>query len=345
MLWRVFNEIAGGVYVDFSPGLVSQTFYNIGWQGFNIDSNADNLVRLQRPRDTNICVSSSDEFATIWRDYLTTDRPVHFAHIPSHCVVAALGNSDWQSARPWVFVVQQTSGEHQNVVPTDWMNVLTSSDYQFAYQDGLFWLFVAHEHASLLESLKHPPNIFDNFSLRLDPEPLMRQVGSHDTAVHYAPGVLMSLKASAAHGRATELKLKGLLSHVRFELDATKNELETLRSSTSWRITSPLRLTVEFLRTEILAKIRNRLREAVETLAPSLQKRPRLDQALRRLINRTPGLKRFVSRAAGISISQGTADGVRELDAPPIGGVQGMPVRAQHMYAELQAAILDKNRG
>lgn len=65
--------------------------------------------------------------------------------------------------RPWIIVVEATVPNSQVLNHHLWENRLTESSYHFANFDGLNRYYVASEHIDLLEILKVPVNVFDNF--------------------------------------------------------------------------------------------------------------------------------------------------------------------------------------
>jgi len=61
MLWRVFNTLTSGTYIDVGAGdptvdSVTKAFYDRGWSGINIDPLKNNIMSLNKERllDTNL---------------------------------------------------------------------------------------------------------------------------------------------------------------------------------------------------------------------------------------------------------------------------------------------------
>jgi FkbM family methyltransferase len=71
MLWRALKHVENGFYVDvgaYSPeeDSVTKAFYDRGWNGINIEPNADRQAEFvrQRQRDINLCLAVSDSNGT-----------------------------------------------------------------------------------------------------------------------------------------------------------------------------------------------------------------------------------------------------------------------------------------
>jgi hypothetical protein len=76
---------------------------------------------------------------------------------------SALQGLDLTKYRPWIILVESTQPNSQVEIHEEWEEILTSSDYLFAYFDGLNRFYVSKEHHELLTSFSTPPNVFDCF--------------------------------------------------------------------------------------------------------------------------------------------------------------------------------------
>ncbi|MGL4222332.1 MAG: FkbM family methyltransferase, partial [Shewanella sp.] len=158
----------------------------------------------QRVRDINInaAASDSDGFLKIWqsevRGWATADADIVVKHeanghkgewldVPSYKLKdicnkydvktvhfmkidvegfekTVLSGMDFSIYRPWVLVIEATKPNSQEFNHIEWEDIILSSDYIFAYCDGLNRFYVAAEHSELLAALKYPPNVFDEFT-------------------------------------------------------------------------------------------------------------------------------------------------------------------------------------
>jgi len=78
---------------------------------------------------------------------------------------AVLAGMDFERFRPWIVVVEATKPNSNEETHQQWEGGLLASRYRYAYADGLNRFYVANEHLELLQALKYPPNVLDNFAL------------------------------------------------------------------------------------------------------------------------------------------------------------------------------------
>jgi FkbM family methyltransferase len=71
--------------------------------------------------------------------------------------------ADLRKFRPWIMIVEATKPNSMEEVYEEWDGLLTGAGYLFAYADGLNRFYVAVEHSELIQFLKYPPNVFDDF--------------------------------------------------------------------------------------------------------------------------------------------------------------------------------------
>lgn len=151
--------------------------------------------------------------ANIWKYHVPPQQEVHFLKIDVEGFEeAALHGNDWGQNRPWIVVVESTVPMSHEESYESWENILTNSEYRFAYADGLNRFYIASEHPELLEAFKYPPNVFDEFIL-------------HDTL--------------QAVSRAQQTEERAQQAEERAQQEAST--LQILYNSRSWRITAPLR--------------------------------------------------------------------------------------------------------
>lgn len=90
--------------------------------------------------------------------------PIHFLKIDvegaEKKVLDGLNLSRW---RPWVLIIEATTPNSTELSFEGWESSVIAAEYEMAYFDGLNRFYVAREHIALVEQLKTPPNIFDDF--------------------------------------------------------------------------------------------------------------------------------------------------------------------------------------
>ena len=91
--------------------------------------------------------------ASVWDEHVT--GPVHFLKIDVEGHEAAVvAGADFARHRPWVVMIEAT-------YPELWRSKIESAGYRFALDDGINFVFVANEHAELVEKLTRPVTSLD----------------------------------------------------------------------------------------------------------------------------------------------------------------------------------------
>lgn len=210
MLRRALRGVEKGFYVDIgaqdpSNDSVTRAFYDLGWNGINVDPARHWFEKLmqERAHDTNLCVAVSDragelKFYDVKDTGLSTTNEayakrhaddgfevseyvvpcvtldeicrqnnvtqIHFLKVDCEgAEAAALRGFSFDSARPWIVVVEATEPKSEVPAYEDWQDLLLGHGYHFVYADGLNRFYVADEHAELDVAFVHPPNVFDQF--------------------------------------------------------------------------------------------------------------------------------------------------------------------------------------
>jgi FkbM family methyltransferase len=280
VLWRALKHVKNGFYIDVGANdpeidSVTKAFYDRGWSGINVEPIADHFNDLQeaRLRDVNLrCVASSYRgemeiwesqtrgWATTSKDVIAlhtgngfigrlskvpalplieiclkhVDQEIHFLKIDVEGSEDDVINSmDFSRIRPWILLIESTIPN--TTVPNYdiWEEKITGANYIFAYSDGINRYYVAKEHSELLGSLQYPPNVFDSFILSQQHSSELRAQESNDQAKRAAN------RAIQAEDRAMQAEKRALKLQGQYNL---------IISSTSWRVTAPLRRAVNTIK-------------------------------------------------------------------------------------------------
>jgi FkbM family methyltransferase len=287
MLWRALGNVKNGFYIDVGasdPNVdsVTKVFYQAGWHGINLEpmpSQFSDLAR-ERPRDINLQCAAAAENGTIeiWecdvRGWATASADVVAQHMAGghsgivHTVQAyrladlcskyvddqihflkidvegfeksVILGMDFLCFRPWIMVIEATRPNSSEEAYMEWESEVLTNGYLLAYIDGLNRFYVAAEHRELIGAFRFPPNVFDDYIL-----------SSHVNSDLKAKEA--ESRAQEAESRAQEAESKAQESwaraeRVESEYDYSLAQLIALSTSTSWRITKPLRCTVDRLR-------------------------------------------------------------------------------------------------
>ncbi len=183
------------------------------------------------------------------------DRDIHFLKIDvegaEHDV---LQSTSLQSIRPWIIVVEATAPRSPITNYHLWELLLTTRGYQFAYFDGLNRFYVADEHRELMAALQVPPNTFDGFmrrgewQARSDNHHLRQQLTTQASEFAKEQATISPLRDALQQqtlqlqARNQELQaMYDQLHAVQAQMQVVQARVQAIESSTSWRLTAPLR--------------------------------------------------------------------------------------------------------
>ncbi|MCL4443484.1 MAG: FkbM family methyltransferase [Actinobacteria bacterium] len=281
MLLRALGGVgtSTGFYVDVGaqdPVVDSMTkaFYERGWHSINIDPVQhwyyQRLV-ADRPRDINLNVAASssnghvrfyevedtglstvkeelahdavsrgykvreEEVVTRRLDSILTmfdPEQIHFLKVDVEGAERdVLEGIDLTVTRPWIILVEAMApADHpSDMVPSheEWEYLLTETGYEYVYFDGLNRFYVAEEHGSCADAFQFPPSYWRDWFIPYR-EYLLREEEKRILAVE------KDLTHKLQRARAQVFNLEQ-------ELKSRSTELSVIYSSTSWRITKPIR--------------------------------------------------------------------------------------------------------
>ncbi len=384
MLWRALKHVENGFYIDVgandpSDDSVTRAFYKQGWHGINIEpllSHYADLVR-ERPRDTNLqcaCGASNGEIE-IWecdvRGWGTASAAVVAQHeanghegvfhkvpvLPLSEICAdnvssevhflkidvegfeksVIEGMDFSRCRPWILVVEATRPNSTAEVHADWEGIVQSSEYVFAYSDGLNRFYVAKEHSELMPALRYPPNVLDGFI----------RAGEFYAALGAQQA---EAKAQQAEAKAQQAEAKAQ------QAETASNErlaqLQAVYSSTSWKVTKPLRAIKRLLAGDfatlgrstaaVTLKAKQTFRPVLSSSIKYVFKKPVLRKTIDAALKYFPGLRqRLVNVAVNTRVVGGNSHAQRALPLE----FHAMTPRARQIYHDLKAAFESKNKG
>jgi len=301
----------------------------------------------------------------VWADYVPTGQEVHFLKVDVEGFEAAvLRGNDWRKNRPWIIVVESTLPMSQEQSYGDWEPMLLNAGYYYAYFDGLNRFYVAKEHSGLLDSFKAPPNFFDDFVLyrQQEAEAAEERATQAEAKAMAAEerATQAEAKAMAAEERATQAEAKAMAAEERAaqaeakamaaEERAAQAEaaLRAVYQSRSWRITRPLRELAGLMRRgrDGAKRVAKRLMAtSLDLLIRLGTSRPWVKRPALALIRRYPRIEARLRQLAAlhgfIDHTSTSAMGANMLLELPH-GLENLPPRARQIYAQLKAAIKQK---
>jgi FkbM family methyltransferase len=175
---------------------------------------------------------------------------------------------DFKKWRPWLIIIEATAPMSQETLHQSWEFLLTDSDYEFVYFDGLNRYYVAQEHAELKPAFATPPNVFDSFVLNVDQEAksrvaeaerIARRAQLHAQAMERATAeaerktaqaelVAVQATEQAKAAQQAETNARAQTDLVALQNAALSAQLAATLASTSWRMTQPYRLLASKLK-------------------------------------------------------------------------------------------------
>ncbi|MFL9870939.1 FkbM family methyltransferase [Paraburkholderia megapolitana] len=227
--------------------------------------------------------------------------PIHFLKVDVEGAEGdVLGGGDFQHFRPWIVLVEATLPLSQEQSYAGWEPILTSQGYSFVWFDGLNRFYLADEKKGELgKHFQVQPNVFDEFQLplhllqraeRAEQEAQQIREQSAETLREAQATSRQAIRAveqsaheaDAASRRAAEAvqQLAQTLDETRQRTNAALAEqarrsdevqraarkaderVAAVLSSTSWRVTAPLRAIVT--RTPI--QVRSMLRRGAKAI-------------------------------------------------------------------------------
>jgi FkbM family methyltransferase len=257
-LHRCFADRTDGMWIDVGAWLpdidsVTKVLSDRGWRGINIEPVPTFFEQLAsaRPHDINLQCAVGDTSGTalihhvphtglsttrrdfadraaverqvttieievpqqtlndIWEEHVADKQEVQVLKIDVEgSEDEVLAGIDLQSHRPWVIIVESNLPDTR-IQSYDWEPRLTASSYAHVLYDGLNRWYVAKEHEDLAQHFTVPVCLFDH--------------------------VVRFNHVQREHELTAQLDRQ----HVANE--QLRRTIDELRSSTSWKITSPMR--------------------------------------------------------------------------------------------------------
>ena len=189
----------------------------------------------------------------------------------------------WKNSkcRPWIILIESTRPLTQDVSYSEWEPILLAKDYQFVYFDGLNRFYVHKQHKELFQYFKTPVNVFDNFALSgLSSHSFHKHLSmkaQESEAKAQAQIEVMKAQESEAKAQAQievmKVDLANLqqLNHHHWALAGERQiKIDAIYSSTSWRITFPMRWIVNKWRMFNLSDFKQTIKRNIKTFLYSL---------------------------------------------------------------------------
>jgi FkbM family methyltransferase len=279
---------------------------------------------------------------------------------------SVIDGADFSRFRPWILVIEATKPNSTEEIHGEWESTVLSADYVLGYTDGLNRFYIARERDELRDSLRHPPNVFDEFirSEQLDSELRAQQAETRAQQAE-AKALQAEAKALQAEAKALQAEAKALQAEAKAQRAEAASferlaQLQAVYASTSWRLTKPIRAFKRILggdfsilgRTAaaVTLKAKQVLRAAIANGIGYVLNQPKLRSVLIPVFKTFPWLLPRLFRVmhnTGVVLGQEAyatfaSFSLAHLDAALL--PQTMTPRARRIYVSLKAAVDKKNR-
>jgi FkbM family methyltransferase len=373
MLWRALKHVEHGFYIDVgandpSVDSVTKAFYDRGWTGINIEplnQHYEDLI-THRPNDINLRIAAGSENGEIeiWecdvRGWATADPRAISAHsktghtgqyltVPQRRLTeicekhvtgeihflkidvegfekTVIDGMDFSKYRPWILVIEATKPNSTEEVQDEWESDILTAKYTMCYTDGINRFYLANEHKDLHERFRHPPNVLDEYlsASQVNSEHKAQQAQTMAQQAE-AKAKLAGVRATRAAAQAQQAE-----AHAR-QAEAHMNDL---LSSTSWRITAPVRRVAGLVYRLKPQVLKSKLKTLLKDVALYIGQRPKLKRMTLVALGRFPSLKSRLLRLVQGSVAADSAAALYESTELP-----HLSLRARQIYADLKTAI------
>lgn len=259
-----------------------------------------------------------------------------------------LQGMNFKKFRPWIVVVEATKPNSTEDIHETWESLIVENNYVFAYADGVNRFYVSAEQShNLLDVLRYPPNVFDGYIRvqQLDSE-IRAQASESKAQQAQEQATQAEAKAHQAQEQATQADAKA--QQAQAALVAHMTQLHAVYSSTSWRITAPLRWVIHQLRLLRDLGFKQRAKAAFEKVlrkvVPWIVARPKLKSLVSQLVYALGFDHRLKSLVRNLLAShQQSAHQDSSQQIPT--DLTTLTSRARQIYHDLKLGIEIKQRG
>lgn len=382
ILSKALHDVDRGFYVDVGckdPNTDNSTkyFYDLGWNGINIEPNPRYFERLAlaRTRDINLnqgiagfggtrqCLFldalSEPEFrladeATsecsivqtkvthldqVLESYRPNFQDIHFLKITvEDHEKQVFEGLNLNRFRPWIILVLSLTPARQEENYDSYESHLAQNGYEFVFSNGLYRFYLAKEHRQRKKLFEYPANVFGRETkyFRPDKSPQRKKQGRE---IINQLEILNDLFLEDRNKYRAEIRL---IKKVVKEQYAKKNEalawnhehflqLQTLKSSFSWRVTKPLRCFSVFFKFGLKENLKKYLKHFLVIVGKFINGRPILKKWALSIMSIFPHTKQKLTTMVISDLVLGQATNGNALH------FHGLPPVAKQIFIRLKS--------
>ena len=251
--------------------------------------------------------------------------------------------------RPWILVIESTKPLTQEQTHAEWEALILHKQYKFVYFDGLNRFYLSTAHAEITSAFLTPPNFFDDFQLS-DKSPYCQLVEAKvlqaETLAHFSETEALKAETRAQHAeiKAQQAETKAQQAETKAQQAETKaqqaeTERYVLYSSTSWRVTAPLRMVGNIKKRlfRLPKIIKFQIKEKVKLLLTHsklyIYRRPKFRYIAFAMIKPFPALKRGLKQTYLNALSEQVVHPQVEIE------LVNLSPRARQIYVNIKTHI------
>ena len=144
-----------------------------------------------------------------------------------------LSGLDLHRFRPWVLVIEATAPNTSDATHEEWEAEVLAAGYQLCLFDGVSRFYAAAEHAGPEAEPVLPACVLDDYEPRV-----VRKLREDHLQLQED---LLTWRNAALAGWARDASAPTGSSTTIDDVERLQAEIDSIRASTSWRLTSPLR--------------------------------------------------------------------------------------------------------
>ena len=170
-------------------------------------------------------------------------------------------SNDWERFRPKILIIESTKPNSPETNYEDWEGIVVAADYVFVYFDGLNRFYLRSDLLSWKHYFASPPCVFDKF-VPYKQQRMENQISQFEARAQHATERAAQAEATAHEATERAAQAEATAHEATERAAQAEFSLQALLSSTSWRITAPLRRGATFFKKATKAVLRNVIRTA-----------------------------------------------------------------------------------